>query len=245
MSERSLDGATAVVTGVTSGIGLALARRLAGAGATVVGLARSEPKLAAVAAELGARFRPVTVDLGAADARGRSFAALAGSLASVDLVVLNAAEVVYEPPTALPPARWRSLFEVNVLAGIELVHGLRPRLSRGGHVVCVSSVTARFAANARFSPYATTKAALERFCDGLRQELDPAGIKVSLVAPGLVDTPIYDKVAGFEKTRQKISEQIPTWLRADDVADAIVWLVTRPAHVVVSELSLLPQGQTR
>src|SRR5207244_4498627 len=113
------------------------------------------------------------------------------------------------------------------------------------HVINLSSVTTRFLANARFAPYALTKAAVERFTEALRLELQPLGVKVSLLAPGLVDTPIYDKVSGFEKTRARLTEQVPTWLRAEDVAEAIVWVFEQPEHVLVSELVILPREQPR
>ena len=252
----------AVVTGVTSGIGAALARRLAASGYTVVGLARDEGRLAAVAAECaalrdasaGARpsaaaaappFVPVRVDLAVPADRARALADVAARFDALDVLVNDAAEVVYELPSALAPAAWQRLLDVNLLAGIELVHGLLPRLTRGGHIVNVSSVTARFLPAARFGPYAVTKAALEEWTRALRLEVDPRGIKVTLVAPGLVDTPIYDKVQGFEEARARIRTQVTTWLAADDVAEAVVWALERPPHVVVGELVLLPAGQAR
>jgi len=241
----ALAGRHAVVTGVTSGIGAALAVKLIGAGATVAGLARDAGKLDQAKARLGERFLPFAVDLAVPEARTAALGKLAGAVQWVDVIVHNAAEVVYATPTELGVERWRRLLEVNALAGIELVERLAPKLRAGGHVVCVSSVTARFAPNARFSPYAVSKAAVERFVEGLRLELDPRGVKVTLIVPGLVDTPIYDKVDGFGRTRDKIREQIPTWLSSEDVAEAIVWTLERPPHVVVSELVLLPQGQAR
>jgi NADP-dependent 3-hydroxy acid dehydrogenase YdfG len=251
MSGR-LRARVAVVTGVTSGIGAALVRRLVATGYTVVGLARDEGRLAAIAAECaavpGARatpFVPVRVDLAVPAERARALAEVGARTDAIDVLVNDAAEVVYELPSALAPAAWQRLVEVNLLAGIDLVNALLPRMGRGGHIVNVSSVTARFLPAARFGPYAVTKAALEEWTRALRLEVDPRGVKVTLVAPGLVDTPIYDKVHGFEETRARIRAQVPTWLAADDVAEAVVWALERPAHVVVGELTLLPSGQAR
>ena len=241
----SLSKKVAVVSGVTSGIGAALSARLIEGGATVAGLGRDPQKLARERERLGERFLPFTVELADPESRASALAALSEALPAVDFIVHNAAQVVYATPTGLPIARWRALVEVNALAGVELIERLAPRLPRGGQVVCLSSVVARFQPNARFCPYATSKAMVERFVEGLRLELDPRGVKVTLVVPGLVDTPIYDKVDGFARTRDKIREQVPTWLDADDVAQAIVWALERPAHVVVSELQLLPLGQAR
>jgi NADP-dependent 3-hydroxy acid dehydrogenase YdfG len=240
-----LAGKVAVVTGVTSGIGAALTTRLLAEGMTVAGIARDARRLAAAAARWGSAFHPIHADLASPEVRQCGIEALVARFPHVDLLVNNAAECVYETPLGLGIERWRELLEVNLLAAIALVQALVPALQGHGHVVNVSSVTARFVANARFAPYALTKAAVERFTEALRLELQPLGIKVSLLAPGLVDTPIYDKVAGFEKARARLAEQVPTWLRAEDVAEAIVWMFAQPAHVLVSELVLMPRDQPR
>jgi NADP-dependent 3-hydroxy acid dehydrogenase YdfG len=120
-----------------------------------------------------------------------------------------------------------------------------PLLASGGHIVQISSVNTRNLPNPKFAPYVATKVALEQFTEAMRLELHPRGIKVSQVTPGLVDTPIYDTVKGFQGTQQKIREQVPVWLAPEDVAEAIVWLMTRPQRVVISDLTIMPQGQTR
>lgn len=109
----------------------------------------------------------------------------------------------------------------------------------------MSSVTARFPPNAGFAAYAATKAALDRATEALRLELAPLGVHVTSLAPGLVETPLYDKVAGFTGARDTIAQQVPRWLSAGDIADAVLWVVMRPAHVVVAELVMLPSGQGR
>ncbi len=241
----SLTGKVVALTGVTSGIGKALAERLLGEGARVVGLGRNERALCAAQAAWGEAFTPVRVDLSQRAERRRALGELRTRFPEVDVIVNNAAEVVYETPLALDADRFASLLELNLLAGIELVQALAGALPAHGHVLNVSSVTARYIAHPRFAPYALTKLALERFTEALRLELAPKGVKVSLIAPGLVDTPIYDKVAGFESTRAALNKHVPEWLSAEDVADAALWLLTRPAAVVVSELVLLPRYQAR
>jgi 3-hydroxy acid dehydrogenase/malonic semialdehyde reductase len=241
----SFAGKIAVVTGVTSGIGEALTTRLIAEGMTVAGVARDPGRLAAVAERWGDAFWPILADLASPEMREQSIGELVARFPRVDLLVNNAAECVYETPLALEIERWRTLLEVNLLAAIALVQALAPALRGGGHVINLSSVTTRFLANARFAPYALTKAAVERFTEALRLELQPLGVKVSLLAPGLVDTPIYDKVSGFEKTRARLAEQVPTWLRAEDVVEAIIWMFGQPEHVLVSELVILPREQPR
>jgi NADP-dependent 3-hydroxy acid dehydrogenase YdfG len=240
-----LEGKCVVVTGVTSGIGAALVDRLIASGARVLGVARDPAKLEIAAARLGPGFTPVVADLASAEARRGALAVLLEQAPRVDIFVSNAGECVYETPLGFPVDRFRELLEVNLLAAIDLTQGLAPRMEAGAHIVAISSITARFLPNARFGPYALTKAALDRFVEALRVEVDPRGIKVTSIAPGLVDTPIYDKVEGFAQTRAKLAEQVPSWLSPGDIADAVMWAIDRPPHVVISEIAILPRGQAR
>ena len=238
---------TAVVTGVTSGIGQAVTERLLAAGHQVIGIARNVARLADAAREFGPGFQPLQADLASASDRARAAARLRQLDRPVQVYVGNAAECVYESALELAAAKLGRLFEVNVVAALELAQAVVPLMSRGGHIVQISSVTARHLPGPQFGPYAATKAALERLTEALRLELHRRGIRVSLVSPGLVDTPLYQKVAGFERARAKIVEQLPQsdWLRAGDVADAVLWVLDRPARVAVSELVILPAGQAR
>lgn len=246
----ALEGASrvAVVTGVTSGIGAALVTTLLRDGFAVVGIARSREKLNATTERLGdarARWAPWPVDLASPQERMHMFGALAPLLPRVDVVVNNAAACVYESALELSSEGWSTLLETNLLAPLELVKALRPRFSRGAQIVNVSSVTSRHLPHERYAPYATTKVALDRLTEALRMELRESGIKVTSVAPGLVDTPLYDHMTGFEKVRAKFQEQIPRWLSPEDVAETIAWIVARPPHVVVGDISLYPLGQPR
>jgi NADP-dependent 3-hydroxy acid dehydrogenase YdfG len=243
--KTNLENKTAVVTGVTSGIGEAVAARLIAAGARVVGVGRSAAKLESLIGRWGERFEPCVVDLAEGERRAGAFEAMAAAYPRIDVIVSNAAECLYETPLGTPIGTYRRLIEVNALAGIELVQALVPRMEGGGHIVQLSSVTARQLPAPRFAPYAMSKALTEKFVEALRLELHPREIKVSLIAPGLVATPIYDKVEGFEKTRAKLSEHVKKWLDADDVAEAVLWMLTRPAHVAVTEMVIMPREQAR
>jgi NAD(P)-dependent dehydrogenase (short-subunit alcohol dehydrogenase family) len=241
-----LQGQLALVTGVTSGIGAATVRALLAEGMRVIGVGRDAERLEAAARGFGGAFRPILADLAVPEARQKAFAELAGSTDEpVRLLVNNAAECLYDSPLDVPSARLSRLFEINVTAALELTQQLARSMSPGSHIINVSSVVARHLPAAKFAPYAATKTALDCLSEALRLELHPRGIHVSTVSPGLVDTPIYDKVEGFERARRKIREQVPAWLSAEDVAEAIVWIASRPPHLVVSELSLLPSAQAR
>jgi NADP-dependent 3-hydroxy acid dehydrogenase YdfG len=235
----------AVVTGATSGIGAQIARRLVSEGAQVIGIGRRADALAVEQKRSEGRFQPIRADL--ADAKGRAHA-LEATLAlapRVDVLVNNAGEAAYVSPIELGAARWRALFEINVHAALDLTLGLAPRIPAGGHIINVSSVTARFAANARYGAYAATKGALDYATAALRLELDGRGVHVTSIAPGLVDTPLYDRAPEFATMRETLTRKVPRWLDAHDVADAVAWVLERPPHVVVSELVLLPLGQGR
>ncbi|HLF24223.1 MAG TPA: SDR family NAD(P)-dependent oxidoreductase [Burkholderiales bacterium] len=233
------------MTGATSGIGAALATQLVARDVTVFGVGRNEARLADFGRQLGKRFIPVRADLSDEGDRARAVETLLASGLAIDILVNNAAECAYGTFLSMPLAHVRRLFEVNLFACLELAHELAPGLTRGSHILNVSSVTARFVPNPRFAPYALTKLALEEATRALRLELSPRGIKVSAIAFGLVDTPIYDRVEGFAETREKLDASVAQWLSADDAAHAIVWVVSQPPHVVVADLELLPLGQSR
>jgi NAD(P)-dependent dehydrogenase (short-subunit alcohol dehydrogenase family) len=241
----AFEGKLAVVTGATSGIGAALVHRLYTEGARVIGVGRRGDALAAETARGEGRFIAVRADLADPAGRAQAIAEIAAHAPQIDLLVNNAGEAAYGSPLELGAGGWRKLFEINLHAAIELAVELAPHIVSGGHLINVSSVTARFSPNMRFAAYATTKAALDRATEALRLELDPLGIHVTSIAPGLVETPLYDKVTGFAETRSKIARQVPRWLEPSDVADAILWITTRPAHVVISDLVILPIGQGR
>jgi len=186
----------------------------------------------------------VLADLASPEDRLRMIADLSTSRVP-DIFISNAAECLYESPLTVPAARLARLFEINVNAAIELTQAVAARMSPGAQIIQLSSVVARHLPAAKFAPYAASKAALDCLSEALRLELHPRGIHVSTLAPGLVDTPIYDKVEGFERAREKIREQVPTWLTAQDVAEAVIWMLSRPQHVVVADLVLLPSAQAR
>jgi NAD(P)-dependent dehydrogenase (short-subunit alcohol dehydrogenase family) len=237
----ALNNRRVLVTGVTSGIGKCCVDWLIAEGAEVFGLARDEAKLAPLAKAWGERFHALVGDLADGALRRRALSGLSGELHGV---VNNAAECVYEPSLSLSAERWRRLFEINVLAAVDLMQALRERIVPGGDVVNVSSVVAAGGQNPRFLPYATTKAVLSQLTESWRVELAPRRIRVSEVRPGLVDTEIYRKVENFQRAEAKLREVIPQWLRPADVAEAVGWILTRPPHVVVGDLTLLPLGQS-
>jgi NADP-dependent 3-hydroxy acid dehydrogenase YdfG len=234
-----------VVSGVTSGIGLATARLLLEKGYAVAGLGRRKDALGALRAELGARFAPIEVDFAERMSLERGILELGALSGEVAAVVSNAAECVYQTLLDLPLERLDRLLTVNVRGPVALAQALVPRLGEGGVFIQVSSVTARFLPGAKFAAYSATKAAMDTMVEGLRLELGPRKIRVSTITPGLVDTAIYDKVEGFAGARRKLEAQIPEWLRPEDVARAVLFILEQPAHVAIPDLVITPTLQVR
>jgi NADP-dependent 3-hydroxy acid dehydrogenase YdfG len=236
---------TAVVTGATSGIGLALASRMVDDGVTVVGIGRDQRVLEECSTRWGDRFHPVAADLGDPGQESACVDTVRARFPDIDILVNNAAQIVYSPPGALTSEQWRRLLQTNLVAATALVRGLLPALGPAGHIVSVSSVTAHCLPDPGFGPYALTKRALEDFSAALRLELRGRGPRISVIRLGLVDTPAYGHVAGFDRVRARLADQVPHWLSADDAADAVCWMLSRPGHVVAADLTLLPLGQAR
>jgi NAD(P)-dependent dehydrogenase (short-subunit alcohol dehydrogenase family) len=195
-----------VVTGASSGIGLATAALLAAKGFVVYAGVRSDEAAAKVSAS-GSRIRPLPLDV--TDAT--SIAAAAGAIdpqLRLAGVVNNAGIAVAGPLEHLSPDEIREQFEINVIGPLAVTQAFLPRLRAArGRVVFVGSISGRFAVPF-IAPYSASKFALRALSDAMRIELAPAGISVSLVEPGSVKTPIWQK--GREAHRllwERLSEQ--------------------------------------
>ncbi|SDM29445.1 SDR family oxidoreductase [Allokutzneria albata] len=242
MTHRELSGTVALVTGASSGIGEAVAHDLAQRGATVVVVARRRERLARVVAEIegkGGRAFAVPADLTDRDQATAAVADAVKATGRLDILVNNAGVGFVEHALEADLDRWRQTVEINLLAVLSCTHAALPHLvaaaegPRGiADVVTISSVAGRVTAPG-YSVYAATKHAVGAFSDSIRKEL-VGRVRVGLVEPGAVDTELTDaSKAEFE------------WLRPQDVADAVAYLVTRPKHAAVSELLLRPSAQER
>jgi NADP-dependent 3-hydroxy acid dehydrogenase YdfG len=238
----TLEGRRVLVTGASSGIGAAVARAAADAGARVALLARRTEVLTDLAAELdGVALTADVTDLGAVtEAVDRA----ADELGGLDAVVTAAGLVRPGGIRDADPEDWRTMLEVNVLGTLHAVRAAVPYLERADHadVVTLSSMTGRRLATAELGVYAATKAGVHALSEGLRRELAGDGIRVTVVAPGLVDTPIF---AGQDHpVAERLGEAAPTkGLAPEDVADRIVAVLAAPPHVVHVEVALLSIDQ--
>ena len=233
---------TAVVTGASSGIGAATARALAAQGFHVFCAARREDRIASLAAEIGGT--PVVCDVTDAD----SVAALAGTVGDrLDVLVNNAGGAFGSAPVAEADAeQWRAMYEVNVIGLMQVTRALLPALlASGDGVICNVGSTAGRVAYQGGGGYTAAKHGTKVVTETLRQELVGQPVRVCEVAPGMVRTDEFSLVrfGGDQEKADAVYAGVPDPLVAEDVADAIAWVVTRPAHVNIDELVIRPRAQ--
>lgn len=233
--------ATAVVTGASSGIGAATAIHLAGEGFDVVLAARREDRLAEIATRIGQGARFAVTDV--TDAA--SLDSLAATVERCDVLVCNAGGALgLGPVESFDEEQWRWMYDANVLGVARTVRAFLPALRRSGdgRIVVVTSV-AGHQTYVGGAGYTAAKHAACAVVDTLRVELLGEPLRVIEIAPGMVETEF--SLVRFEGDRQRAGRVYDgvTPLSADDVASAIVWAVTRPAHVTVARLDLFPTAQ--
>lgn len=236
-----MDRGTAVVTGASSGIGAATARRLAAEGFSVVAAARRRDRLDALCAEIGAR--PVTLDVTSAE----SVAALAAELPEATVLVNNAGMALGMDPVAdADPDEWRQMYEVNVIGALRMSQALLPALvaSGRGHIVVMGSTAGRVVYEGG-GGYAAAKHAEAALAGTLRLELNGQPVRVTEIAPGMVATDEFSltRFRGDAARAAKVYEGVDAPLTAEDIADCVAWCVTRPAHVDVDLLVVRPLAQ--
>ncbi|GII67323.1 oxidoreductase [Sphaerisporangium krabiense] len=233
---------TAVVTGASSGIGEATARRLAAEGFQVVAAARRRDRLNLLAAEVPS-IRPVTLDV----TSDESVAELAASLERCDVLINNAGGAVgLEPVAEGLVDDWQRMYEVNVLGSLRMTRALLPKLVESGDgVLLMLTSVAGLVSYEGGGGYCAAKHAQTSMTETLRLELVGQPVRVVEVAPGMVRTEEFSltRFRGDAARADKVYEGVPDPLTADDVADAIAWCVTRPAHVNVDRLVIRPRAQ--
>jgi len=229
----------ALVTGASSGIGEATVRSLAAEGFEVVAAARRVERCEKVAREVGGRALQLDV------ADPESVAQLADGLPEASVVINNAGGALgLEPIAEANEEYWRQMYETNVLGVLRVTKALLPALERSGdgHIVVIGSV-----AGVEVYPggagYTAAKHAANAVARTLRLELLGKPIRVSEVAPGMVETEF--SLVRFEGDRERADKvyEGTTPLSAEEVADAIAYVVTRPPHVDVDYLSIKPTAQ--
>lgn len=252
MANGRLDGTVALVTGASSGIGEAAARALAAEGARVALVARRKDRIDALAQELG-DGTALAIEADVTD-RAQAEAAVqrtADELGRLDTVINNAGVMLLGPVEASPVEDWERMVDVNVKGLLYTARAALPHLvgaagsdpRRVADLVNISSVAGRHA-NAGSGVYNLTKFGVGAFSEALRQEVTERHVRVSLVEPGAVETELlsHNRPEIIEAGRRFFDFEK---LEAEDIADAIVYVVTRPRRVAVNEILVRPTEQKR
>ena len=218
-----------LITGASTGIGAATARQAAAAGHKVVLAARSEDKLQALAAETGGLA--VRCDVAEWEDQQALVAAALDAYGRIDVAFANAGFGGARGFKTASPEEWKSMVLTNVYGAALTIRAAYDALvDSGGHLLLTSSVAGRRVLPGSF--YSVTKHAVTAMGEAARQELSEKGVRVTLIEPGVVDTPFFDN-------KPKIRA-----LDDDDIARAVMFAVEQPPHVTVNELLIRPSAQT-
>jgi len=250
MVDQQLEGKSALVTGASSGIGMATARTLASEGARVALAARRENRLHDIADRIeddGGDATVIPTDITDEDAVVDMVETADTEFGSLDILVNNAGVMRLEPSWRADRENWRQMIEVNLLGMMNTCHVAVPIMyaKGGGHIVNISSTAGR-----RASPgatgYTASKFGVTGFSEALRQEVTENDIRVTVVEPGAVETELQNQIPDDDIREQ--AEQMMEQMRVldpEDVADAIRYTVSRPKHVSINELLIRPTDQRR
>jgi NADP-dependent 3-hydroxy acid dehydrogenase YdfG len=246
-----LTGKTALVTGASSGIGRSTVLALAEAGACVALVARRAERLKDLAAQIeaaGGRALARPADVTDETEAAQSVEDTVTHFGGLDILV-NAAGMTQTGKVENADIKdWRYVFELNFWSGLYTARAAIPALkaSGGGDIVNISSTAGRRAVGATFGPYAASKFALTAFNESLRAEVTLAGIRVAIIEPGATATEIHEHIKD-EKVREFTRNHVEKdgAMQADDVAAAVVFVVSLPSRVNVSQLVIRPTVDAR
>ncbi len=242
MRRSSLEGAVALITGGGSGIGAAVARDLAGAGVAVVVVGRRREVLERQVEAIivaGGRASACVADVRDFPSIQAGVDHAIATFGRLDILVANAAIADFGPVESADPALWDDVVRTNVLGVLYAVRAVMPGFAaRGsGHVVIVSSASGRETYVGE-PAYIATKHATVAFAESLRKEVAPRGIRVTVVEPGLVETPL---IHVYPEAEELVPGVVP--LEAGDVATVIRFALEQPPNVDLFEVVVWPTTQ--
>jgi NADP-dependent 3-hydroxy acid dehydrogenase YdfG len=248
-----LEGTVALVTGASSGIGAATASALAAQGASVAVAARRRDRLDVVAdgiRDQGGTALVLECDVTDEQQATGAVERTVSELGRLDTLINNAGVMLLGAVAGAPMREWQQMVELNVLGLLYCAHAALPYLLRAAEggprqvadMVNISSVAGRAARNGN-GVYSLTKHGVGAFSESLRQEVTRRYVRVSLVEPGATATELASH--NRPEVLQSIRNQFGQRMEAEDVADAITYIVTRPRHVAVNEMLIRPTEQER
>lgn len=244
-----LKGKIALVTGASSGIGAATARKLASLGVKVGVAARRRDRLDQLVAEIraaGGEAIALQMDVTEQASVEAGARTLADTYGSIDIAFSNAGLMPISDVDQGKTDEWRQMVEVNINGVLNTTAAVLPYMQKqgSGHLVNTSSIAGR-KVFAGLAVYCATKHAVAAFSDGLRMEVAPKhNIRVTCIQPGAVESELFEHIsdAGYRKQMEMLKDQM-SFLKAEDIADTIVFALQAPAHVNVAEIFVLPTQQ--
>jgi NADP-dependent 3-hydroxy acid dehydrogenase YdfG len=245
---QKLTGKVALVTGASSGIGEATAVALAEEGAQVAVLARRADRLEQVVKRIqdaGGEAVPMVADVTNEDQLRAAIRRAKEIFGRIDILVNNAGVMLLHQIEGVDTGEWRQMLDLNVLAVMLACQEVLPimKAQGGGHIVNISSVAGR-QVKAGYSGYNASKWAMGAFSESLRQEVTRQHIRVTVIEPGMVATELRQHISDpLVRKAQQEAEHSITPLRGEDIASAIVFVLTQPEHVSISELLIRPTEQ--
>jgi NADP-dependent 3-hydroxy acid dehydrogenase YdfG len=250
---EDLDGTVALVTGASSGIGQATAVSLAARGASVALAARRSDRLEELATQIregGGTALTITADVTDQEQAKHAVATTVEELGRLDTVINNAGVMLLGPIVEAPVEEWERMVDLNVKGLLYVAKAAMPHLVKFADeaprlvtdMVNISSVAGRRARSGS-AVYNATKFGVGAFSEALRQEVTERHVRVSLVEPGAVETELssHNRPEVLEEIKGRFLDL--ERLEADDIADAIAYIVTRPRHVAINEILVRPTEQ--
>lgn len=246
-----IDEKVAIVTGASSGIGEATAHTLATLGASVVLAARRKTELEALAKEIesnGGEALVVQTDVSHEEDIDELIETTLSKFGHIDILVNNAGVMLLERIDQASRDNFQQMVDVNLLGVMNLIHATLPHMQNqeGGHIVNISSAAGR-RTSPKSSVYNATKFGVNAFTDALRKEVTTEGIRTTLIEPGIVDTELQEHIPD-EEVKEQLNERINDSmapLKSEDIANAIAYAVSQPAHVNLNEMLIRPTDQIR
>jgi ribitol 2-dehydrogenase len=239
--EQSLSEKVVIVTGASSGIGAATARALAHQGCRLTLAARSADKLRALAKELGPAALDVPTDVTNGADVAQMVARTVERFGRVDVLFANAGIYIPGQVAEGDPEAWAQLMDVNIDGVLRSVHAVLPHMmgQQSGDILVTSSISGFI--DIEWEPiYSASKHAIQGFVHTLRRQVAAYRIRVGAIAPGMVANALWG-LTEAEQIEKQIEERAS--MRSEDVAEAVIFMLSRPPHVTIRDLVMLPQNQ--
>ncbi len=236
----------ALVSGASTGFGLAIARRLAGEGWRVVAAARRQDKLDSLHREFGAAILPVVLDVRDREAVRTAISQLPPDFAELDLLVNNAGLALgLEPAQRADLDDWQQMIDTNCLGLVALTHAVLPGMvaRNRGQIINIGSIAGPYP-YAGGNVYGATKAFVHQFTLNLKADLLGTAVRVSCIEPGLAGGSEFSQVR-FKGDKQKAASVYhgTSPILPDDIAETVTWIASRPAHININVVEIMPSCQ--